>query len=186
MPFITEGKPMRWHLAVFLVQIVFLNSKLSLSSSGGVLHTGYSSSGTLPKTSMSSSPPSAFFPISEITVEITFSCYSQQFQFEKTHCKINCSTIILNCFTLYESQVLWNIWTILFRSHQTSEHMHQRVVLKAEGPYWWSQSAGEHGFGHALCTRIWIYRTIQQILPECQSLINKNGFCNNFKPLKNF
>lgn len=100
--------------------------------------------------------------------------------------KINCSTIILNCFTLYESQVLWNIWTILFRSHQTSEHMHQRVVLKAKGPSWWSQSAGEHSSGHAQCTRTRIYRTIQQILPECQSLINKNWSCNNFKPLKKF
>lgn len=70
---ITDKTPMQWHLAVFLVQMVVLNSKLSLSSSSGELHADYSSSGTLPKTTMSNSPPSAFCPISEITVESKFS-----------------------------------------------------------------------------------------------------------------
>lgn len=61
MPFITEGKAMRRHLAVFLVQIVFLNSKLSLSRGGDVLRTSsYSSSGTLPKPPMSNSPQVPF------------------------------------------------------------------------------------------------------------------------------
>lgn len=73
MLLITDRTPMQWHLAVFLVQMVFLNSKLSLSSGSGALHADYSSSGTLPKPPMNNSPPSAFCPISEITVESKFS-----------------------------------------------------------------------------------------------------------------
>lgn len=68
MLLITHRTPMQWHLAVFLVQMVFLNSKLSLSSGTGASHAEYSSLGTLPRTPMNNSPP-----VSEITVESKFS-----------------------------------------------------------------------------------------------------------------
>lgn len=62
MLLITDRMPMQRHLAVFLVQMVFLNSKLSLSSGSGALHADYSSSGTLPKTPMNNSPLKCLLP----------------------------------------------------------------------------------------------------------------------------
>lgn len=62
MLLITDRMPMQWHLAVFLVQMVFLNSKLSLSSGSGALHADYSSSGMLPKTPMNNSPLKCLLP----------------------------------------------------------------------------------------------------------------------------
>lgn len=61
MLLITDRMPMQRHLAVFLVQMVFLNSKLSLSSGSGALHADYSS-GTLPKTPMNNSPLKCLLP----------------------------------------------------------------------------------------------------------------------------
>lgn len=62
MLLITDRMPMQRHLAVFLVQMVFLNSKLSLSSGSGALHADYSSSVTLPKTPMNNSPLKCLLP----------------------------------------------------------------------------------------------------------------------------